>query len=108
MSCLDENPSMGVITITFLYENGNRSVPTHALNTRSNKGRILWKTVIAPDQTYDSVIQELYTRSRCTPDWCFMWNALFEVDKNTWPGGRHGQNHGDEDEDLIIYCLEPI
>ncbi len=99
---------MGVFTITFLYENGNRSVPTHALNTHSNKGRILWKTVVDPDQTYDSVIQELYTRSRCTPDWRFMWNDIFEVDKNTSPGGRQGQNHGDEDEDLIIYCLEPI
>jgi hypothetical protein len=37
-----------------------------------------------------------------------MWNDIFEVDKNTSPGGRQGQNHGDEDEDLIIYCLEPI
>ncbi len=97
---------MGVITITFLYENGDRSAPSHALNTRRVHSSVLWKTVIGPKQTFDSVLQELYTCSCCTPDWRFMWHSLVELDRSTCPWD--GQVYGDEDEDLIIYCLEPL
>ena len=96
---------MGVIKITFLYEYGDRPAPAYAYNTR-NGGRIAWKTVIGPKQTFDSVLQQLYRHSRCTASWRFMWHALLELDRTTTPW--HGQVYGDKDEDFIIYCLEPL
>ena len=96
---------MGVITITFLYEYGDGPAPSYAYNTR-NGGRIAWKTVMEPKQTFDSVLQQLYKRSRCTPDWRFMWHALMELDRTSTPW--HGKVYGDEDEDFVIYCLEPL
>jgi hypothetical protein len=96
---------MGVITITFMYEYADGPTPSYAYNTR-NLGRIAWKTVMQPKQTFDSVLQQLYKRSRCTANWRFMWHALMELDRNSTPW--HGQVYGDEDEDFIIYCLEPL
>ncbi len=96
---------MGVITITFMYEYGDGPAPSYVYNTR-NRGRIAWKTVMEPKQTFDSVLQQLYNRSRCTVSWRFMWHSLFELDRTTTPW--HGKVYGDEDEDFIIYCLEPL
>jgi hypothetical protein len=96
-----------MITVTFVLDCFHRPEPSYAYNTRY-EGRILYRTTMKPDETFETLLEPLYKHSRCTPAWTLWWNDLYPCDVRHWPSGIYGEAYGkNNDREIIIFCREP-
>jgi hypothetical protein len=101
-----------MITVVFVYEYEDRPAPAYAHNTR-NGGRIAWSTQIGPNQTFGSLLPDLYRHSRVRPAsppaWRLMWHKMYPVNLHATPRAMFGSDYGAaENQQLTIYCVETL
>ncbi len=96
-----------MITVVFVYEYEDRPAPPYVHNTR-HQGRIAYTTPIGPNQTFASLLPQLFRHSRCTPAWRLMWHKLYEVNPQATPSAMFGSDYGAAaNQQLTIYCCSP-